>query len=58
LPDPSVRRRVTYEFHEDTPDENWIEDVLVIDKNGKAEGGEVTELLKTLLPALAKRSTP
>jgi hypothetical protein len=58
LPDPSVRRRVTYEVHEDTPDENWIEDVLVIDKNGKAEGGEVTELLKTLLPALAKRSTP
>jgi hypothetical protein len=31
---------------------------LVIDKNGKAEGGEVSELFKTLLPAVAKRSTP
>ena len=35
-----------------------IGDVLVIDKDGKVEGGEVTELLKTLLPAVAKRPTP
>src|SRR5262245_3188434 len=35
-----------------------VGDVLVIDKDGKAEGGEVTELLKRLLPAVTKRPTP
>jgi hypothetical protein len=55
-PNPFVHRGVTYEFDDRiTSEQNWIEDVLVIDKNGDAEGGEVTELLETLLPALAKR---
>src|SRR5262245_41630701 len=44
--------------HEYDDPHTWIGEVgnvLVIDKDGRAEGGEVTELLKTLLPAVAKR---
>ena len=57
LPKSINVRGVTYEFY-DLELVHEIEDVLVIDKNGKAEGGEVTEILKTLLPAVAKRAAP
>ena len=58
LPKPITVGGITYKFHDLDYPYDEIEDVLVIDKNGKAIGGEVTELLKTLLPAVAKRSTP